>query len=71
MTIRDLWEHYRRNAILPEETPHEIALQKIGFGGAVIYVMGHLIQGKTIERGDFDKFMEEAYDDLSYDDLSM
>lgn len=61
MTIRELWEDYRRrNVIEGMETPAEVAIQQAGFLCGVAATIGTLHAGDEIDLDGWETLLDEA-----------
>lgn len=62
MTLRELWEDFERQTIIPcEETPHEVAIQKLAFACGAVAVLGTLCEGVPVDLDDHERLMFEAF----------
>ncbi len=62
MTIRELWEKYRRQVVLcgAVESPAEVALQRAAFICGVVTALGELAVGTEIDCDDAERELDEA-----------
>jgi len=63
MTIRDMWNDFETRSTMAAETPHEIALQRIGYVCGMVAALGELSRGNLIafDARDVEELLDESF----------